>query len=197
MFNADQVLAEAGSLLSSDKATEQMAINEETQKYLETCLLGYGKINVVSAADGGPGPTLQTNTWNPRSLNKSHMESLTILFKEGNKKPFALENFIIVGISRQCLQNPASLSKDPRKLSSIQWSPEAVNQVALLLNGQHRLEANLNCLQMEMATIKTLRENMIQFNPEQAEKAKAQISKLQEIIDKESYWGVKLLDLGM
>ena len=190
-------MAKADDVLKEAQPSDQLQIIQESQTFLQECVLGYAKMNVISPADNGHGPTLITNTWNKRPLIQGHVESLATLFKEQGKKPFAQENCLTVGICKSWLQDPKTLSQTAKVLSTVQWSAQALQQEALLFNGQHRLEANLYNIEGTLKATKDLEESLDHCSPDQLADIKTKIARLEEITEAEAYWGVKFLDMGM
>lgn len=156
--------------------------------------LGYACLNVFDAQDGGDGPRIIKNTINQREIDDAHIHNLVKDMQTKGKQAFTDANCISIGITKNMLANPGALITDVHLLSHknrVAWTPLAKTLTSTLINGQHRIEANI---------LKVSKAQQLYDDTKEAEEVdgavKVRLAELSQLLEAEKLWGVKFFDLG-
>jgi hypothetical protein len=174
--------------------------------------IGVVAFNLIMPHDGGTGgPKFETRKYNPREATKRTMKELWEDFQKtsGGLIKDRAEFAIFMAVRLNWIENLDEImnyrpdSGDP--LPRVKWSSKAKDEIAQLLNGNHRfklleqiLEAHIEQLREVRRRIKAC-EELAKPNKkrrEQLETDKQLEANLKKLLKDEGLFAVKLFDMG-
>lgn len=192
----DESLIEVKTILSVE--TEKEAARADRKK----ACIGFGAWKITKPADGHTGPALTPRMFNQRQVTDKAVKNLADIISRNGREVYDIKNVLTVGIRRKWVDSTKLVKPTALQTlgdhSRIAWTAEAMGQTALLLNGQHRIEANMLPIKKAQLRLEEITKTMCKFTAGE-DKYIALDRKLDELnnaIEKLSYWGVELIDLG-
>ena len=174
--------------------------------------IGVVSFNFIMPHDGGiGGPKFETRKYNPREATKRSMKDLWEEFKKtsGGLIKDRVEFAIFMAVRLSWIENLDEIANyrpdSGKPLPRVKWSAEAKDEVAQLLNGNHRFKLLQQLLQLQVDQLKEVRRRMKECEGlekpnkkrrEQQETDKQLEADLKKILKVEGLFAVKLFDMG-
>ena len=180
---------------------------------IDAAEIGIAMYNLILPHDGYTGgPKFQTKKYNPRETSKQSLKEIREQFERSGGFLKDRPEFAILMAIRPCwITNLDEIKNCPfgTPLPRIQWAPEVAEELAELLNGNHRLHVLLEMLFAQREQLKEVRARMKEVEDQQKQQVSISKKKLEqhkkdqelettlvEILKKEGLFSVKLYDLG-
>lgn len=155
--------------------------------------VGHAKIKVV-----GTGALLIAHAHNQRPINVSHVNNLLASFNHNGCLPFEPENVATIAV-RTGWVNPASVTPEiTPALRPLRFANLPAGEYAVLLNGQHRIQALNKRLKPLVQQASQLKAKIDKASAGPAlTRMENELKALQSAIEHDSWWGVVIYNLGV
>lgn len=162
--------------------------------------MGLGTWNITIPADDHTGPTLTPQLLNQRQPTQKAVKRLAQYINRNGRQPYDHKNLLTVGIRSSWVDKTKLVKHTEIQTlgdhSRIPWTAEAIGKTAYLINGRHRIEANMILIKTSQLHLQKVTRLLNAAEDSDSPELQEKLDELNTAIEKQSFWGVELIDLG-